>query len=370
MAPDQVEFSVEQETGTHARGGVENGYFLAAKEGELWQIVYDGQATPSCTEIEAYAFPAGMAPECLTRDGQLVRRTETSVAIRGALAALLGMPPEDVTFEIDLEAEDHARGSLPGGYFLAAREGSGWAIVFDGQATPPCEVTAPYDFPFEMLPECLDAVGNIVHLDDDEPIAQVTPTPDTGLPAGDPDWRHTFSDGNGWPLYEDDHVGFAVEDGRAQLTAFNAESWDGWMLTWPVLSDFYLEAVFVTPDDCSGLDRYGLVFRQDDPEDEFVGYLFGVSCDGRYGLRGWDGDGFDALTSWTASSLIPDQPGQSFRLGVWAEGDTLRLYVDGRVLAEITDDSYEEGQFGLFVAAADTPNFTVEVDEIAYWGLS
>lgn len=369
MAPEEVQFSVEQETSEHARGNVENGYFLAAKEDGRWIIVYDGQGTPPCAPIEARAFPVSMTPECLNADGQLVTRSASSAQIRTALAAHLELPEDQVAFSIDEEADGHVRGLLPGGYFLAAREGENWVIIYDGQATPECESVAPYDFPTDMVPECLDAVGNLVTLGEDGPDEQITPVPDAELPSGDPDWRHTFSNGDGWPLYEDDHVGFTVEEGRARLTAFNPESWDGWMLTWPVIGDFYLEATFETPEDCAGLDRYGLVFRQDDPDDQFVGYLFGVSCDGRYSLRSWDGDQFDAHTSWTASPRLPDQPGESVRLGVWADGDTLRLYADGQRLTEVTDDSYESGQFGLFVAAAETPDFTVEVDEIAYWVL-
>ena len=49
-----------------------------------------------------------------------------------------------------------------GGYFLAAKVSGNWIIVHDGQASPTCSKLAPYDFPVTMVPECLDASGNVV----------------------------------------------------------------------------------------------------------------------------------------------------------------------------------------------------------------
>lgn len=57
-------FEVKQNTGSHARGGVDNGYFLAAKEGGHWIFVDGGHAAPNCNEVARYGFPASMVPEC------------------------------------------------------------------------------------------------------------------------------------------------------------------------------------------------------------------------------------------------------------------------------------------------------------------
>lgn len=73
---------VEENTGTHARGGVDNGYFLAAKVNGEWIIVTDGQGVMDCNAIMQYGFPNSMVPECSDS-------VSDESAIRSALAAHL-----------------------------------------------------------------------------------------------------------------------------------------------------------------------------------------------------------------------------------------------------------------------------------------
>ncbi len=73
---DQLAINMESITDLHATGGVGNGYFLAARQGDSWLIVYDGQAIPSCTVVETYQFPIEMVPECLDPDANLFTRAE------------------------------------------------------------------------------------------------------------------------------------------------------------------------------------------------------------------------------------------------------------------------------------------------------
>jgi hypothetical protein len=80
VAEDSLDVSVSENTGTHAKGGVreigvEGGaYWIAAKVGDQWVIVYDGHANPTCAEIAPYDFPSSMVPECYAADGSVVTR--------------------------------------------------------------------------------------------------------------------------------------------------------------------------------------------------------------------------------------------------------------------------------------------------------
>jgi hypothetical protein len=202
-----------------------------------------------------------------------------------------------------------------------------------------------------------------------------TPTPTNTLSVtdpksglGEPVWKDGFETGDQWPLYEDDHVRFTVESGELIMTALNADFWNGWMLMSTVATDFYLEMT-ATTGNCSGRDGYGMMVRATKEDQGHIGYLFGISCDGRYSLRSWDGESYVKLLNWSWSDDVLAGASQSNRIGLWAEGDRLRLYVNGTFLTEVVDSEHTKGQFGVFVGAAETTDLTVKVDEFGYWEL-
>lgn len=204
----------------------------------------------------------------------------------------------------------------------------------------------------------------------DTPTASPTfPSGDPRLSLGDPDFYDNFASGANWPLYEDDHVSFRIND-ETQLimTAFKPEQWDGFMLANPTVKDFYLEMT-ARFRQCSGLDRFGLVFRSVPSDQGYLGYLFGVSCDGRYSLRRWDGKNFIKIIDWTESDVLNSGSQQGNRIGVMVRGNRFSLYANGVLLKEATDDTHASGRFGVFVGSANTSNFKVEVEEVSQWDL-
>ena len=201
------------------------------------------------------------------------------------------------------------------------------------------------------------------------PTATEPPPPsDPRLVLGDPSFFDTFSSDANWALYEDDHVSFEIDNGQLVMTAFNPDYWEGWMLSWPVISDFYLEMI-AAPQKCAGLDRYGMMARAQKSDGDYLGYLFGFSCDGHYSLRRWNGSNFVTIVDWTESEFIRKGAGQGNRIGLMADGKKLSLYANGVLLKELSDDIHLSGKFGVFVGSVKTPDFTVLVDEMAYWEL-
>jgi hypothetical protein len=138
---------IDQNTRSHAKGSVENGYFLAAKVNGEWQIVADGQAMPDCQLVASYEFPPAMVPEC--------QGTSSDVdAVKAALAEHLGVSLDGITVILEEYTDTHARGGVENGYFLAAKVNGEWQIVADGQAMPDCNAVSQYGFPAFMVPEC------------------------------------------------------------------------------------------------------------------------------------------------------------------------------------------------------------------------
>lgn len=86
-----------------------------------------------------------------------------------AVLEKLGLEAEDTEISITDNNGEHAKGNIieagsvvGGGYFLAANTSDGWVVVYDGQANPACEDIEPYDFPMELVEECLDEEGVVV----------------------------------------------------------------------------------------------------------------------------------------------------------------------------------------------------------------
>lgn len=193
-------------------------------------------------------------------------------------------------------------------------------------------------------------------------------TSDPRASLGDPTWQDDFVDASDWALYEDDHTRFEIAENELAMTAFNADYYNGWLLSWRKDVNFYIEATG-TVGTCAGRDSYGLMFRAPASDKGYIGYLFGISCDGRYSLRSWDGEVMSKILDWTPSTHLTSGSGQTHRIGVWAQGTELKLYAQGELLATLTDNTYSEGLFGLFISAAQTPNFTSNIEEFLYWDL-
>lgn len=194
-----------------------------------------------------------------------------------------------------------------------------------------------------------------------------TPEADPRSQLGSSVWGAVFDNGTEtWYQFDNDISKSEVSDGKLILTAKKNNSFDSWTMSYPQMSDFYLEVVFNPRDFCEGKDRYGILFRA---PDNTQGYLYNVACDGSFQLRTWDGEQYTDLINWTVDQHIAKGAEINQRLGVWAEADKLVLYVNGFQVGETTNSAYSQGTFGVNIAAAETAGFTVDVLEAKVWDL-
>jgi hypothetical protein len=183
--------------------------------------------------------------------------------------------------------------------------------------------------------------------------------------------RDTLDSGAGFGLdeegYEDDYVRMRISEGSLFIHNFSTVGWRGWRVRPPKIQNGYIEGTFTTHS-CLGSDQYGLVVRA--PEYATgIGYYFGLTCDGRFNLVRWTEDGTSVVISNTQSDAIRTGSGQINRAGVMLRGDNLRLYVNGRVVQEVTDDAISAaGFYGPFISGV-SGTMVVSLDEIAYWNL-
>lgn len=201
------------------------------------------------------------------------------------------------------------------------------------------------------------------------PTEEPTPTladTDPAQTLGEPDWVDNMENGDNWATGFSEYTSIEFDDGYLQLTS--DEDVDGWRLSWPVLDNFYLEAKVQSPE-CEGSDHYGLMFRVPETSNANKGYLFGITCDGRYSLRRWDSETMHFPVSWTESDAINTGEDETNFLGVMADGSNLALYINGQKVTQLTDNAYLTGKFGLFVGSDVVEDLTVWVDYVRYWDL-
>lgn len=175
-----------------------------------------------------------------------------------------------------------------------------------------------------------------------------------------------------WPTGSDKFSKATFSGGAQVVTAL--DELDGWRMANPTGTDFtnlYLEATF-NSGTCSGSDHYGIITRVPVISEPDQGYLFTVTCDGRYSLRRWnakaDADGeMRWLVNWTQTSALATGSNQTNRLGMFTSGSRLILYVNGVLLTEVQDTTYSRGYFGVIVGMDNTKDYTIRVEEMSYW---
>ncbi len=186
---------------------------------------------------------------------------------------------------------------------------------------------------------------------------------------GNPVWVDDFNTGTNWLISNGTYTDASIENGRLALTANTGA--DGWRITWPVVSNYYLQATETTGQ-CNPDDRYGLFVQVPVSRNAAqTGYLYGFTCNGQYFLREWNSGGGQYLIAPTASSAINTGDNATNEIGIAVAPDgQMALYANGQMLTQISDTTYTgQGRFGLFVGSPTQQDFTVYVDRIAYWNL-
>ena len=141
---------------------------LALAAGAYWYFFLREAATaPPTTQKTATTSAKTTTTPVETTTPEPV--ADDTALITKALVTKTGIAADVIDVTISTKTDKLAKGlvgakgeEVGGGYFLAAKVNDNWVIVFDGQSTPPCSSVNPYNFPASMVPECLDASGNIV----------------------------------------------------------------------------------------------------------------------------------------------------------------------------------------------------------------
>ena len=217
----------------------------------------------------------------------------------------------------------------------------------------------------EETPEPVDEI--------EEETPEPEPTVESSDPAdylGDAIWTDEMDTAEYWPTGTDQYSSASFENGKLLITALSETN--GWRIaSTPVLENAYIQAD-VEMGTCADTDGYGFIFRVPENTGYNQGYLFGITCDGRYSLRKWNGlsgenGSMMTLKYFTVSESINKGKDQSNRIGVMTLNDRLVMFVNGEKVYEASDDAFTSGFFGLYVNRDKTENLSVLVDSVSYW---
>jgi hypothetical protein len=132
------------------------------------------------------------------------------------------------------------------------------------------------------------------------------------------------------------------------------------------LDNFYLE-VTARPYLCRGDDEYGVLVRGK----AVAYYRFALTCNGQIHAERISVNEKHILQDPIASGDVPPGAPGEVRIGVWALGNEMRLFLNGRYQFSITDQNYLSGAIGVFAHAAskDTP-VTIDFTDLVIQDIS
>lgn len=182
------------------------------------------------------------------------------------------------------------------------------------------------------------------------PYATQTATPEMRPGLGQTTLSDSFTDEEDWNIAFSDDGRSSIDRGRLTL-AVQPEVYMLSLRRGPLLGDFYAE-ITASLNLCRGSDDYGLLVRAN----AVAYYRFSLSCNGTVradrisvGMR-------QSLQEEVPSGDAPRGSPGEVRIGLWAVGSEMRLFLNGRYQFTVRNPNYRTGTIGVFArSAGDTP---------------
>jgi len=168
---------------------------------------------------------------------------------------------------------------------------------------------------------------------------------------------------SGWDRFSDDETSTDYLEDTYQIKVDKA-NWYTWANPGKTFVDVRVE---VDAWKASGPDGDAAILCRYKDEENF--YLIGITTDGYYGITKIVA-GEDTLLGSDVlefSSVIKTGAGETNRLRVDCIGDRLSLYVNGEIVAEVTDGDLASGDVGLASGTYDDPGTDMRFDNFVVY---
>ena len=188
-----------------------------------------------------------------------------------------------------------------------------------------------------------------------------SPTPELNPGVGEIILQDNFSDASLWDTAVSDQGTAAIGRNRLSLSAQPGIYLASLRRDVP-LGNFYAE-ITAHLSLCRGDDSYGIIIRS--TGDSF--YRFTLSCNSLVSVERIKSSVRLVMQEPTPSGDAPPGAPGEVRIGIWAMGSEMRLFLNGRFQFSIKDPNSPSGAFGVFArGAGTTPISVIFSDLIVY----
>lgn len=235
------------------------------------------------------------------------------------------------------------------GLLLAACSPTGTAVI---TATPAPPTPTPYQTPTPVWFPATDTPTL-------PPARTESPTPNMLTGVGTLIARDDFTDPGEWDTAVSDEGSASISRQRLTL-AVQPGVYMVSLQQQMVLGNFYAE-ITARPSLCRGADEYGFLARAS----AATYYRFSLTCNGQqvHAERISVNERHILQEPIVSADVPPGAPGE-VRIGVWAAGSELRLFLNNRYQFTITDKNISTGSLGVFARAAGETPVTVTFSDL------
>ena len=184
-------------------------------------------------------------------------------------------------------------------------------------------------------------------------------TPEMRPGLGDIFLTDKLSSSSPWDTATSDEASAEIDDNRLNVAAQSGV----YMVSLRqdlVANNFYAE-ITARPGLCRGSDTYGFLVRAN----AVAYYRFSLSCNGTVSAERVSGQKRQILQAAVPSGDAPPGAPGEVRIGVWAVGTEMRLFLNGRYQFSVTDANYASGTVGVFVNAAGNTAAMVSFSDLS-----
>jgi hypothetical protein len=199
------------------------------------------------------------------------------------------------------------------------------------------------------------------------PVQPATPTADYRPGVGDLLFSDSFDDPAFWNTASSADASAMLTNSRLVLSITKPGPLSiASLRNQPSAGDFYADAT-ANISLCSGNDQYGMLYRAGGNGNY---YRFVLNCNGQERLERVRGGVTYPLLGWLSSNDAAIGAPAQIKLGVWAVGREMRLFLNDIYQFSMDDPVFSAGTFGFFAYANGKSPVTISFSDLSVYSVS